>query len=90
MLIKKSTRHYHLVVSADCQLHQVVHKGLQADVVGENGLCGLADAAVCARRVRGRGVELGEEETCLRTTGVADNETRQREAILDEFLQKCE
>jgi hypothetical protein len=75
-----------LVRSADRQLHQVVHECLQADVVGENRLSILCDAAVAAGSVRCAGVELGEQETGLRSTGVADDETGQREAVLDEFL----
>lgn len=37
-----------LVRAADSQLHQVVHEGLQANVVRENRLSSLRDAAVAA------------------------------------------
>ena len=75
-----------LVGAADSQLHQVIHEGLQADVVGEDRLSGLSDAAVAAARVRCAGVELGEEETGLRAASVADDESGQGEAVLDEVL----
>jgi hypothetical protein len=65
----------------------MIHKSLQADIVGEDGLGGLTDTAVARGRVRGRGVEFGEEETGLRATGVTDDESGQGEAVLDEFLR---
>jgi hypothetical protein len=64
----------------------VVHKGLQADIVGENRLGSLRDATVAAGSVRRAGVEFGEQESSLRTTGVANNEAGKREAVLDEVL----
>lgn len=64
----------------------MIHESLQADVVGENGLGGLGNAAVAARRVRSAGVELGEQETGLRAAGVTDDETGQGETVLDEIL----
>jgi len=64
----------------------VVHERLQTDVVGEDGLRRLTDTAVRARRVRCRRVELGKQETGLRTASVTDDETGQREAVLNEFL----
>lgn len=68
-------------------LHEVLHKRLQRDVVGEDGLGGLgSDTAVCPRRVRRRRVQLGEQETSLGSAGIADNEAREGEAIRDEFL----
>jgi hypothetical protein len=76
-----------LVRSADRQLHQVVHESLQADIVGENRLSSLSNAAVVARSVRCAGVELGEQETSLRSAGVADDESGKREAVLDEVLE---
>lgn len=36
---------------------------------------------MCCRRV-----ELGEKETCLGATGITNNESRQREAVLDKIL----
>lgn len=38
----------HLVRAANSQLHQVVHEGLQANVVRENRLSSLRNAAVAA------------------------------------------
>ena len=67
----------------------MVHKGLQADIVCEDGLRSLADAAVARRGVRGGRVELGEQETGLGTACVADDETGEWEAVLDEFLSNC-
>ena len=64
----------------------MVHKRLQANIVRENGLGGLAHAAVAAARVGGGGVEFGEQETGLGAAGVADDEAREGEAVLDEFL----
>ena len=64
----------------------MVHKRLQANIVRENGLGGLAHAAVAAARVGGGRVEFGEEEAGLGATSVADNEAREWEAVLDEFL----
>ena len=64
----------------------MLHERLQADIVSENSLGGLANAAIAARGVRGGGVELREQEACLRAAGVTYDEARQREAVLDEFL----
>lgn len=75
--------------AAHSELHQVVHERLQTDIIGEDGLCSLLHTTIaCRARVRRRGVELGEQETGLRTAGVADDETGQWEAVLDEFLRK--
>ena len=64
----------------------MVHERLQADVVGEDCLRRLAHATVGARRVRRRGVELGQQEAGLRAAGVADDEAGQGEAVLDQLL----
>ena len=64
----------------------MVHKGLQTDIVGENRLSSLRDATIAAGSVRRAGVEFGEQESSLRTAGVANNEARKREAVLDEVL----
>ena len=66
----------------------MIHKSLQADVVGENRLSRLADTSVARRGVRRRRVELGEQKTGLGATGITDDESRQREAVLDEFLRE--
>lgn len=66
----------------------MIHKRLQTNIVRENRLRGLAHTTVAASRVRGRWVEFGEKETCLRAASVADDEARQWEAILDEFLSQ--
>ena len=54
----------------------MVHKRLQTHVVGEDRLRRLRHPAVPARRtrVRGRRVELGEQETRLGAASVADDE----------------
>lgn len=67
-------------------LHQMVHEGLQGDIVCEDGLR-CHTPAVTSSGVCGGRVELGQKETCLRTTSIANNETRQWEAISNEFLQ---
>lgn len=65
----------------------MIHKGLQANIIREDRLCSLRHAAVArGARVRGRRVELGEQETSLRAASVADDEARKWEAVLDEFL----
>lgn len=84
-----STTHS-LSSTADSKLHQVVHEGLQADIVGEDGLRGLSYTSVTRRGMCRRWVELGEEETCLRTACITDDETWKWESILDEILQVCQ
>ena len=64
----------------------MVHKGLQADIVGENRLGSLRDATVAAGSVRRARVKFGEQETSLGSAGVANDETRKRETVLDEVL----
>lgn len=63
----------------------MVHESLQTDVVGEDGLS-CRSTAIAAGLMCGRGVELAEQETSLRTAGITDDESRQWETILDEFL----
>ena len=65
----------------------MVHECLQADIVGENRLSSLRNATVAAGSVRRARVEFGEQETSLRSAGVANNEARKREAVLDEVLR---
>jgi len=48
----------HLSRATHSQLHEMIHESLQADVVGEDGLGRLGDAAVA----RGRGVRRGRVE----------------------------
>ena len=76
----------YLAVTTDGEFHKVIHKSLQGHVIREDGLSGLGNASVGARGVRGGRVEFGEQETRLGATGIADDETREGEAILDEFL----
>lgn len=68
-------------------LHQVVHESLQGDIVCEDGLRCHAPAVTSSGVCGGR-VELGQKETCLGTTCIANNETGQWETIGNEFLQK--
>jgi hypothetical protein len=74
--------------SANSKLHQMIHECLKTDVVREDRLCALAYSTVptSTARVGGGRIELRQQETSLRTTGVTDNETGKREAVLDEFL----
>lgn len=66
-------------------LHQVIHECLQRDVISEDGLRGHT-TTVSAGSVRGRRVQLGQQETGLRATGVTDNKPGQRETVGNEFL----
>jgi hypothetical protein len=65
----------------------MIHERLQADIIRENRLSSLTDAAIAGTRVGGGRVEFGEQETGLGAAGVADDETREGEAVLDEVLQ---
>lgn len=66
-------------------LHQVVHECLERHVVSEDGLRGgTATVATCG--VGGRRVQLGQQETGLRTTGITDDETGQRETVGNKVL----
>ena len=66
----------------------MIHERLQAHVIREYRLRRLRHTTVPARGtcVCRRRVEFGEEETRLRTAGIADDKTWEREAVLDEFL----
>lgn len=67
----------------------MVHKGLQRHIVCEDSLSTLCtNAPICTGRVRGRGVELGEQEARLRTPGIANNESWQWETICNEILDQ--
>ena len=68
----------------------MLHKHLQADIVGEDSLAvaGASRLAVHARRhVRRRRVQLREEEPGLTSALVADNVPRNGESVDEEFLQ---
>jgi hypothetical protein len=65
----------------------MVHEGLQADIVGEDGLCGLRNTAIGTSGVCGRWIQFRQQETSLRTAGIANDKSRQWEAVLDEFLK---
>ena len=75
-----------LTSAANSQLHQMIHECLQTNVIREDGLRRLAHTTVALCRMRCRWVELAEQETRLRASSIANNETRQREAVLDEIL----
>ncbi len=68
-------------------LHQVVHECLQRDVISEDGLR-RHTTTISASSVCGRGVQLRQQETGLRATGVTNDESRQRETVSNEFLGK--
>ena len=65
----------------------MLHERLQADIVCEDCLRSLRNTAIrpcgcmCGRRVK-----LRQQESRLRAAGVADDETRQREAIGNKLL----
>ena len=65
------------------KLHQMIHKRLQTDIVRENRLRRLAHTTIAASRVRGRGIELRQQEAGLGAAGVADDEAGEWEAVLD-------
>lgn len=75
-----------LARATNSKLHQMIHESLQTDVVGENRLGRLRDPAVAAAGMRGARIEFGEQEARLRAAGVADDKTREGEAVLDEVL----
>jgi len=62
----------------------VIHECLQADIIREDGLRRRA-AILALACVRSRRVELREQESRLRTTGVANDETGQWEAVLNKI-----
>ena len=65
----------------------MIHEGLQRNIISEDCLCvSSTDTAIGASCVCSRWVQLGQEEACLGATGVADNESRKREAVGDQFL----
>jgi len=65
----------------------MVHERLQRHVIGKDGLRRLsANTAIRSGGVRCRRVQLGEQKTSLRATGVADNETGQGETVGDKVL----
>lgn len=67
----------------------MVHEGLKRNVVSEDGLSSLStNSAICSSGVGSRRVELGEQETCLRSASVTNNETWQGKSIGDEILFK--
>lgn len=67
----------------------MLHKSLQRDVVRKDSLRVLSEAAVGARRVSRRWIQLGEQETCLRAPGVAHNKSRQGKSVLNQFLRRA-
>jgi len=67
----------------------VLHEGLQANIISEDGLCSLSHTTVSTRGgVRRRRVKLGKQETRLRATGIAHDVPRKREAILYQVLKQ--
>jgi hypothetical protein len=63
----------------------VLHEDLQADIVGEDSRAG--SSSVIAAHVRCRGIQLGEQETGLRASSVANNISRNGESVGDQFLK---
>jgi len=64
----------------------MIHESLQTNIIRKNRLRALTWAAISTRGMRRAGIQLAKQEACLRASGVADDETREREAILDEIL----
>lgn len=64
-------------------LHQVIHEGLQRHVIRENCLGALGWCTVGSCGVRGRRIQLGQQETGLGTACVTNDETRKRETVRD-------
>ena len=75
-----------LARSTNSQLHQMVHKRLQADIVREYRLRSLRNTAIRARLMCRTGVKLRQQETRLRTARITNNESGQWESVLDEVL----
>lgn len=77
----------HAATGCGVILHQMVHKGLQGDIVGENRLsCCGSYTAVRAGGVSCRWVELRQQKSSLRPASVTDDESRKRESIRDKVL----
>ena len=70
---------------------EMLHEYLQTDIVREDGLSASCRciAVHASRHVCCRGIELGEEETSLRSTLIADDVTRDGEALRKEILNNC-
>ena len=64
----------------------MLHESLQANIICEDCLCILWHTTPSSILVRGTWVELAQQETCLRSTSVAHNETRKWESIANKFL----
>ena len=68
-------------------LHEVVHECLQGNIISENGLCvRCSNTAIAASCVGCRWVELRQQESSLGSTSITNDESRQWEAVGDEFL----
>lgn len=65
----------------------MVHKRLQTNIVCEDRLRSLAYTTVTACRMGSGWVELGQEETGLGATRVADDEAWEGKAVLDQLLR---
>lgn len=66
-------------------LHQVLHESLQRDIISEDGLCTYTSTITSGGMSRRR-VKLGKQETCLRATGIANNEAGEWETVRNKFL----
>lgn len=63
----------------------MVHESLQRDIISEDGLR-RHTSAVSSCRVGGRWVQLGQKETSLGATSIANDETGQWETVGNQFL----
>ena len=75
-----------LTSPTNSQLHKMIHKRLQANIIRENSLRRLTDPAIALARMRRTGVQLTQQETCLTTPGITHDKPGEREAVLDEVL----
>jgi len=76
----------HIPFNGKDLLHQMLHEGLQTNIICEDCLGILWHSTPSGILVCGTWVELAQQETCLRSTSVAHDETRKRESIANKFL----
>lgn len=65
----------------------MLYKCLERHIIREDSLSSLRHTAVGAGSVSCGRVKLGKKETSLRSTCIANDESRERESVLNEFLK---
>jgi hypothetical protein len=68
-------------------LHQMVHEGLERDIISEDGLrIGGTNTTIGACCMGRRWIELRQEKSGLRPSRIANNEAWEREPVCDKIL----